>query len=426
MHRYESLREKLAQPFFLLGFIVSAILSLITFGMLAEIEERAIRRALHAELESFRYRISLNTQASPANASFLRGYFLPDENLPGIFPVAQGEEEINIRNIGDNAYSVLVSDVAGRPFALIYDRDYIQSNLQQLALLLLIATSCMSILSLLVGYRLARKVLHPILRLLDDVSHKASNSDLSEERAKFSEAGYPKDEIGHLVLELDRFSHHLYSALQRESYFASDVSHELRTPVAVIMGTAEVLAELPDQPEVVRQRIEVIQRHASRMGQILNAMLLLGRQDRVESDPACSIAEVIEEAVTDCRPSLSGRPVQLGMSFNAFPILPAERALVYVLISNLLRNACAYTQEGQIEVRLNEDCFEVLDTGSGFPDERFPELIKRHGKGEGSHGHGLGLSIVARVCDRLGWEFSIEKNTGRGSIARMRWPAPVR
>ena len=35
MHPYESLREKLVQPFLLLGFIVSAALSLITFGLLA-------------------------------------------------------------------------------------------------------------------------------------------------------------------------------------------------------------------------------------------------------------------------------------------------------------------------------------------------------------------------------------------------------
>lgn len=425
MHRYESLREKLGQPFLLLGFIVSATLSLITFGMLAEIEERAIRRALHAELESFRYRISLNAEASPASAAFLRGYFLPNENLPGIRPVDPGNEIIDIRSIGEKEFSVLVSDVDGRPFALIYDRYYIQNNLQQLALLLLIATSCMTFLSFLVGYRFARKVLHPILRLVDDVSRKASESDLGERRAKFSEADYPTDEIGHLVRELDRFSHRLYSALQRESYFAADVSHELRTPVAVIMGAAEVLAELPGQSEMASQRIEVIQRHASRMGQILNAMLMLGREDRDENDPACSIAEVIEEAVTDCRPSLTGRPVRMGVCFNAFPILPAERALVYVLISNLLRNACAYTQEGNIEVRLNDDCFEVLDTGSGIPDERFPELMKRHTKGEGSHGHGLGLSIVARVCDRLGWEFSIEKNIGRGTIARMRWPTSI-
>ena len=133
MHPYESLREKLVQPFLLLGFIVSAALSLITFGLLAQIEERAIERALHAELESFRYRVSLNAQATPASGTLLRGYYLPDPALPGIRPIAAGQEDIAIRSVGDAECSVLRSDIDGRPFALIYDRHYVQSNMQQLA-----------------------------------------------------------------------------------------------------------------------------------------------------------------------------------------------------------------------------------------------------------------------------------------------------
>lgn len=421
MHPYESLREKLVQPFLLLGFIVSAALSLITFGLLAEIEERAIHRALQAELDSFRYRLSINPYATPAGGTLLRGYYLPDEALPGIPPVALGQQMISIRSIGDKEYSVLVSDIDGRPFALIYDRHYVQSSMQQMALLLLVATAFMSALSFLVGHRLSRKLLHPILRLVDDVARKASEPTLEERRASFSEADYPHDEIGRLVRELDRFSHRLYGALQRESYFASDVSHELRTPVTVIMGAAEVLAELPGQSAMARQRIEVIHRHAARMGQILNAMLLLGREETLESDPACSVAEVIDEAVADCRPSLIGRPVALHIKCTAYPIVAAERALVYVLVSNLLRNACAHTHQGEIEVRLHADCFEVADTGIGIPDERFPEFMKRHVKGEHSQGHGLGFSIVTRVCDRLGWLFSIESAPGGGTIARMHW-----
>ena len=131
----------------------------------------------------------------------------------------------------------------------------------------------------------------------------------------------------------------------------------------------------------------------------------------------------LDEAVADCRPSLAGRPIELRVSCTAYPILAVERALVYVLVSNLLRNACAHTHQGAIEVRLHEDCFEVADTGIGIPDERFSEFMQRHVKGEHSQGHGLGLSIVARVCDRLGWRFSIASNAGQGTIARLHWSA---
>lgn len=423
MHPYDSLREKLVQPFVLLGFVVSATLALSTFALLAQIEERAVLRTLHAELESFRYRRAQNPDAAPANASLLRGHFLPAENLASIKPLPPGEEQVEIRTLGDTDFSILVADVGGRPFALLYDRSYIKSNLEQVALLLLIATGTMTLLSFSVGYRLSRRVVRPIVRLLDDVSTKASQPAPADGRIGFSAQDYPQDEIGRLVRELDRFALRLYSFLQRESCFAADVSHELRTPVTVILGATEVLAELPGLPDGVRQRIAIIQRQASRMAQILEAMLLLGREDGPDHDPACSIAEVIEEAVADCLPSLAGRPVRIELDLQAHPILAAERSLAYVVVSNLVRNACAYTKEGLIRVSLFDDALEVADTGVGIPGERFPELMQRHAKGEGSTGHGLGLSIVARVCDRLGWRFSVDSAAGRGTRVTMRFAA---
>lgn len=296
MQPYESLRQKLVQPFLLLGFVVSAVLSLITFGLLSQIEEAAIRRSLHDELESFRHRVNLNKDAVPANGTLLCGIYLPDPQVPGIKPVVAEEPAINIRMIDDGEFSVLVSDIQGRPFALIYDRHYIQEALQQLALVLLVATMLMTLLSFAVGYRLSRQVVQPILRLVDDVSRKATTSDLLENPGRFIETDYPHDEIGNLVRELDQFSRRLHAALQREAFFAADVSHELRTPLAVILGAAEVLAE-PDLPaEMASQRIHVIRRHAARMGHILDAMLLLGRESLPAVGLSCNIADVLDDA----------------------------------------------------------------------------------------------------------------------------------
>lgn len=420
MQPYESLRQKLGQPFLLQGFVVSAVISLITFGLLAEIEENAIQRALHAELESFRYRVDLNANAAPANGTLLRGYYLPDPSLGGIKPATPGEESLENRFIGDSEFSVLVSDIRGKPFVLLYDRSYIQDNLQQLALILLVTTLLMTLLSFMVGYQLSRKVLQPILRLVDDVSRKATGSNQLGPQG-FVESDYPRDEIGQLVRELDRFSHRIYTAMQRESDFSADVSHELRTPVAVIMGTSEVLAELPGVSEMASQRVEVIQRHALRMGQILDAMLLLGREEvRTEDDLACSIADVVDDVLADCRPLLINRPVELTVNIATCPVLAVERALVYVLISNLVRNACAHTSSGLIEVSLREFAFEVSNT-TNQSGEWPSGFMKRHVRGAGSLGHGLGLSIVGRVCERLSWDLAFEPRPKGVMRARLSW-----
>ena len=421
MTPYDSLREKLVLPFVLLGFIVSALLSLTTFALVATLEERAILRMLHVELESFRHRHSVNAEAMPVSSSLLQGYYLPAKNLPKV-SAPRGDEYLDMQTIDDTEYSILVAKVGGRPFALLFDRSYVKTSLGNLALMLLIGSGLMTFLSLLVGLHLSGKVVRPILRLLGEVSEKAAQSDPRSALVGFSPAEYPNNEIGRLVREFDRFSVRLYGFLQRESYFAADVSHELRTPVAVIRGAAELLADHPELPEGIRHRLLTIHRHAVRMSEILEAMLLLAREGSeytAHDDPSCVIADVVRDAVADCQPSLAGRPVEILVDMASRPILPVERPLAYVVASNLLRNACAHTREGKIVVRLDERQLEISDTGIGIPEDRFPSLFKRHSKGDESPGNGLGLSIVARVADMLGWQVAIDSQAGVGTRVRV-------
>lgn len=427
MNSYKSLREKLVLPFVLLGFIVSALLSLITFGLVADLEGRAIERMLHVEMESFRHRQAINPAALPVTSTLLRGSFLPNPD----FPLQQASIKTpyqDIQIIGDTKYSILADRIDGRIFALIYDRSIVDTNLANLALLLLLGTALMTLLSLLVGVRLSEKVLYPIVRLIAEVTDKSRIADLRADKIGLSTADYPNNEIGRLVRGLDQYLLRLQGFLQRESHFAADVSHELRTPVAVIRGAAEILEAHPDLPAAMRPRLRTIHRQAIRMTELLEAMLLLSREEasaEEHDDLCCALADVVKDAVADCQPSLSGRPVHIVTEIASRPILPIERSLAYVVISNLLRNACAHTHEGRIDVRLNENKLEIVDTGIGIPADRFPTLFERHSKGEESSGNGLGLSIVARIADRLGWEVAIASESGAGTRVSVRFAAPA-
>lgn len=427
MQRYDSLREKLVLPFLLLGFIVSALLSLITFSLVAKLENRAILRGMHVELESFRHRHALKPEALPVSSTLLQGYFLPSEAFPLLKPPPFKKESLEVRTIQRTEYSILTADVGGRPFALLYDRTYVKSSLAYLALLLLICTALMSLLSFVVGLHLAGKLVRPIVRLLEDVSEKTRQFDPGSGRVGFALADYPRNEIGHLVRELDQFSLRIHGFLQRESYFSADVSHELRTPVAVIRGAAEVLIEYPELPVFVRQRLNTIHRQSVRMTELLEAMLLLAREGREgadHEDPSCAMADVVRDVLADCQPSLLGPAVEIVSELASRPILPIERSLAYVVISNLLRNACAYTREGRVVLRLEASRLLISDTGIGIPEDRFPALFERYSKGDESQGNGLGLSIVARVADMLGWQVLINSQIGVGTVVCVEFSAP--
>lgn len=413
---YDSLSSSLVLPFVLLGFVVSALLSLVTFGLVADLEERAITRMLRMEMESFQNRKARNPAALPPSAALLAGHILPVPDFPHLDPAKPGQERIERILHDDRDYSVMITAIGGTPYALIYDRTYVATSLGNLALFLLVGTGVMTLLSFLVGNHLAGQVVRPIGKLLGEISEKAAKNYLRDgPPLTFSAAEYPNNEIGRLVQGLDQFALRLSGFLERESHFAADVSHELRTPVAIIRGATEVLVEYPDLPDAFRQRLGTIHRQSVRMGQILEAMLLLAREETERGDPACAIAEVIDDAVADCTPSLAGRPVTIAVNVRERTILAVERSLAYVVISNLLRNACSCTREGVIEIYLDGKHLEIADSGIGIPEERFPELFKRHAKGDESSGHGLGLSIVARVAQRLDWTVEIQSRHGIGT-----------
>lgn len=413
--RYNSLRNKLVLPFALLGLLVSALLSGITYTLVDDLEERGVRRMLQFELENFRYRRELNPRALLPATTVVRGFFLPSKEFPDI----RADSEVNrFSNYykKERHYTVLIGEVDGRRLALLYDSTISDSGQVQLAWLLVGGVILMTLLSGLVGNRLAGQVVRPITRLLAEISEKSDAFDpRTMQPMGFASADYPNNEIGGLVQALDRFAERMMRFVQRESYFASDVSHELRTPVAVIRGAAEILVEEPNLREPVRQRLQTIHRQSVRMTELLEAMLLLAREQSEATDPACEIAEVIEDAVADAQPTLGGRPVSLRCTIRERPIVPAERPLAYVVISNLLRNACTHTREGLIQVRLFADRAEIEDTGIGIPRERFAEIFHRHVKGESSPGTGLGLSIVARVTEVLGWRIELASQPGAGT-----------
>lgn len=427
MQPYDSLHRKLVLPFLFLGFIVSALLSLIAFGLASYLENRAILRAMHVELESYSHRRSARPDALPVFSSLLQGHFLPVTSFPMLKPAPTEDEVLETRNIENIEYTVLTTEIEGRPFVLLYDRSHVQHSLASLALLLLLCTGLMSLVSFLAGLRLSHKTLQPIIRLLEDLSEKNRQITLTGGPVKFSPESYPQNELGRLVRELDRFSSRTYAFLQRESFFAADVSHELRTPVAVIRGAAEVLVESPELSEGVRQRIATIHRQAVRMTEVLEAMLLLaqeGRNDAEHDDPSCAMADIVRDTIADCRASLAGRPVEIISEIEGRPRLPVERSLAYVVISNLLRNACAHTQEGRIVLSLRDHDFTISDTGRGIPEDRFPTLFERYSKGEESQGNGLGLSIVARVTEMLGWTVTIDSHEGQGTSVRVAFAPP--
>jgi signal transduction histidine kinase len=88
-------------------------------------------------------------------------------------------------------------------------------------------------------------------------------------------------------------------------------------------------------------------------------------------------------------------------------------------IGNLLRNALAYTDSGEVRITLESGAIQVEDRGPGLQTDEIQQLFRPYVRGDDSKGAGLGLSLVQRLCKRQGWQITLANRPGGGTVARL-------
>ena len=97
------------------------------------------------------------------------------------------------------------------------------------------------------------------------------------------------------------------------------------------------------------------------------------------------------------------------------------------MLDNLLANACAFTQSGTIELRIEADRAIVRDTGIGMAPETLQRIYEPFYRADqfAVGGKGMGLSIVRRLGERFGWPVTIESAPGEGTQATIAFSAAL-
>jgi two-component system OmpR family sensor kinase len=273
---------------------------------------------------------------------------------------------------------------------------------------------------------------------LDRMGHTASSiagGDLSHR----VESTDPRTEVGRLGIALNAMLDRLESAFSKREesegrlrQFIADASHELRTPLASIRGYAEVfrMGAASDPAETARamQRIE---EEATRMGVLVEDLLMLARLDELPEVPHTDVdlAALARDAVDDARATAPNREIEVRSA--PAEVLGDAHQLRQVL-GNLLRNALVHTPHGTpIDVTVEREDgrarLTVRDHGPGLPTDDPQALFERFWRAEGGRergraGAGLGLAIVAAIVDAHDGEVEAFNAPGGGAAFVVRLP----
>mgnify|MGYP000946496849 CR=1 FL=1 len=115
------------------------------------------------------------------------------------------------------------------------------------------------------------------------------------------------------------------------------------------------------------------------------------------------------------------RDKDLTVSLRAAPVeLVAPLAVVQAAIGNLLRNAIENSDRGVIELDVRaQGVVCVRDPGHGMPPEEIAAIYARMARGQLSDQGGIGLALVARLCEHLGWTLHFSPVQPRGTLATL-------
>lgn len=414
--RAASLGGRLLRALWLQLLFISLVAASSLLAVRYVLENGLVRQALELEAEHF----IDGRRADPAyplpRTRNLEG-FLGDRAPAWLRRLPPGLHKDVLDPRSAERHPVYVAPADGQRLYLVYLTGSVDRLVLLFGLLPLTVVLLALYLAAWVGYRASHRAVSPVVALARQVTQRRAEN-LTR---RFSD-DYPDSEVGTLARALDGYAQRIGELLERERQFTADASHELRTPITIIRGAAQLLVGDCGLNPASRQRAQMIQRAAADLGEMLDLLLVLAREPQAPAG-RCDVNAVLRAEVERCQPLLHGRPVRLELIEQSPLTVAAPRQAVAIVVGNLLRNAINYTESGQITVAVLEHSVTVADTGPGIATEDLPHVFTRHfrGRGNSQAGSGIGLAIVARLCDRFGWQPRLDPAADGGVVASVRF-----
>lgn len=206
--------------------------------------------------------------------------------------------------------------------------------------------------------------------------------------------------------------------VERERVFVSTASHELRTPIAVITGAAELALEQPGLPERARLQMQRVHRTAQGVEQLIQLLLVLAREPArlAALGERIALDQLLPAIIEDHRHLMGDKDLQIVLDRLARVDIVAPPAVVQAAIGNLLRNAIENSGRGSIHVDVSPAGVVTLqDPGHGMSPEEIAAVYARLARGDRNGQSGIGLELIAKLCEHLGWALRIEPSQPRGT-----------
>ena len=235
-------------------------------------------------------------------------------------------------------------------------------------------------------------------------------------------------------IELRKYSIQLKERNEELDAFSHTVAHDLKNPIGVVLGFANVIAESFSElsKEEILMYLGMITKSGLKSQQIIDSLLLFANVRKAEvKAEEIEMESVIDESLRRLSFILSDSKTNIIKPSN-WPQSMGYSGWIEEVWTNYISNAIKYGGE-QTELELGVDAktkdgmirFWVKDNGKGISEADQVLLFKKFERLDqtATDGHGLGLSIVRRIIEKLGGQVGVESEVGKGSLFYFTLPS---
>jgi len=267
---------------------------------------------------------------------------------------------------------------------------------------------------------------------------RRSNDELFEKRMELQKSLKRSEALSMKLQEineaLEAANAAAEEAKQFRGQFLANMSHELRTPLNAIIGFSETMIKFPmmydDQtlPQPYEKDVNQIYSSGRQLLFVINDILDLAKVDAGKLEihmQRVALEPIVSATMTTAKGLLGSKPVALKRNTpETLADVYADESRLRQVLLNIYSNAVKYTDEGEIELKIEEKetemWFSIRDTGVGI-DKQYHDVIfeefkqARSGGRDPRAGTGLGLTISKQLLDLMQGRIWVESEPGKGS-----------
>jgi signal transduction histidine kinase len=256
---------------------------------------------------------------------------------------------------------------------------------------------------------------------------------LAEARAALRE----REALARVAEELRASRDLAEAASEAKRRFTATMSHELLTPLNIVLGYAELLRERLEERSEQEGLADLERLHAAAraLHRSLRQILVLTEID----DPELRLARerlplrpLIERILGDLRPlaERQGNTIELRVPGEMSVVSDPQR--LTTVLSEVIDNACRFMSDGVVTIRAWEEGamvrIEVRDSGPGMAASELGRAFEPYFQGDSSStrahdGAGLGLTVAAKICGRIGGRIELSSLHGDGTTVAIWQPS---